>query len=225
MDARVGVIAGFNFAIIQMLGVVICVIVVDRLGILHRRRFCRHEAHHIRNPAQRPYFHLRRDDGFAGAELGSRRRQGSLLFAGVATREFRIELAKDGQDLRLADLVEEDIRARPPVFGGIDLEQSAKLRLEAVSAIAGRKAGLKALADRKGKPCRFVGFVELTKRLERAETVIGACPIAWKTGTDGLQAVLGGGWLGSGETGDDTDTSVNDAGLSEADVEPLAEAA
>src|SRR3546814_11835550 len=80
------------------------------------------------------------------------------------------------------DLVKKDILARPPVFGGIDFEQRAKLGLEAVSAIAAGEARLKALTDGKRKPCCLVRFVEFAERHERAETVVGACPIARKTG-------------------------------------------
>src|SRR3546814_205065 len=92
----------------------------------------------------------------------------------------------------LTDLVEEDIRARPPVFGGIDFEQRAKLGLEAVSAIAAGEARLKALTDGKRKPCCLVRFVEFAERHERAETVVGACPIARKTGADRVEAILCG---------------------------------
>src|SRR3546814_19265415 len=120
--------------------------------------------------ALRPRLHLRRDDGFAGAEFCGRRRYGGLLFAGVATRKLGIELAQDRQNLRLADLVEEDIRARPPVFGGIDFEQRAKLGLEAVRAIAAGGATLKALTDGKRQPCCLFRFVGLPVRPARRHT-------------------------------------------------------
>src|SRR3546814_3000670 len=87
----------------------------------------------------------------------------------VATRKLGIELAQDRQNLRLADLVEEDICARPPVFGGIDFEQRAKLGLEAVSAIAAGEARLQALTDGKRKPCCLVRFVQFAEQIGRAD--------------------------------------------------------
>ncbi len=87
------------------------------------------------------------------------------------------------------------------MFGGLDLEQPSKPGLEAVFPIASGQACLKATADSKGEPRGLIGFVEFAERQEGIEAVVQRGPVARKTGTDGLQAVLGGGWLGSGETG------------------------
>src|SRR3546814_18530115 len=87
-----------------------------------------------------------------------------LLLARVAPWKLRIELAKDRENLRFADFVEEGFRARSPVIGRLDFEQRAKFGLKAVSPIASGQARLEALADGKCEPCGLIGFVELVGR-------------------------------------------------------------
>src|SRR3546814_6499414 len=80
----------------------------------------------------RPLLHLGRGNRFASAEFCCGGRECGLLFARVTARKLRIELAKDRENLRFADFVEEGFRARPPMIGCLDLEQRPKLGLEAV---------------------------------------------------------------------------------------------
>src|SRR3546814_15872253 len=100
--------------------------------------------------------------------------------------KLRIELAKDRENLRFADFVEEGFRARPPMIGCLDLEQRPKLGLEAVFPTASGQACLKALADGKGEPRGLIRFVEFAKRQEGSEAVVQRGPVAGTTGTGGL---------------------------------------
>src|SRR3546814_17376044 len=92
----------------------------------------RSKRHGGRDPAQRPLLHLGRGNRVASAEFCCGGRECGLLFARVTARKLRIELAKDRENLRFADFVEEGFRARPPMIGCLDLEQRPKLGLEAV---------------------------------------------------------------------------------------------
>src|SRR3546814_18428907 len=110
--------------------------IVDWLRSGFRRCHACTKCRCVRDPTQGPRLHLGRGGRFAGAEFGRCGGECRLLLARVAPWKFRIELAKDRENLRFADFVEEGFRARSPVIGRLDFEQRAKFGLKAVSPIA-----------------------------------------------------------------------------------------
>src|SRR3546814_3533354 len=82
-------------------------IIVDRRLLGFSRCLGGAKRHGVRDPAQRPLLHLGRGNRFASAEFCCGGRECGLLFARVTSRKLRIELAKDRENLRFADFVEE----------------------------------------------------------------------------------------------------------------------
>src|SRR3546814_13276171 len=98
------------------------------------------KCHCVRDPTQGPRLHLGRGDRFAGAEFGRGGGECRLLLARVAPWKFRIALAKDRENLRFADFVEEGFRARSPVIGRLAFEPRAHFGLKAVTPTRSEKA-------------------------------------------------------------------------------------